>query len=466
MVSSVLRGGRTTSPGYSVRVTAFPLHGDVAGCAADEETLSAALGVIFAERAVYPMFQPIVDLATGEAVAYEALARGPAGSPLERPDLMFAEARRSGRIRQLDHLCRSRALEAVAESTLAAPHAVFINREPLTASLEAPTAAQQAMLIQRRLRVVVELTERDLSRDPATLLAFANQLRAAGVGIALDDVGADADSLALMPFLMPDVIKLDMALLHRRPDDATVQILSAVRAHAERRGALILAEGIETPEHERLAGALGATLGQGWLYARPGPLPAGTALPATLTRPVVLRAAEPELEEASPFAMATKDHPTLRAPADLLLALRRQLEHDVQSLRGLAVVLLSCIDAPDISPECTDHYTELAHHARFAVALGSGMPDEIIPGLRGSRLVPDDPAGSEWDLVVVSPHFAAAIIAKERFDAHPEEGRVFDYVLTYERTLVVDIARSLMMRALPHADSTGEIESLLGPARV
>ncbi len=45
-----------------------------------------------------------------------------------------------------------------------------------------------------------------------------------------------------------------------------------MQAQAERTGALILAEGIETEEHHRFAVELGATLGQGWLFGRPGVL--------------------------------------------------------------------------------------------------------------------------------------------------------------------------------------------------
>ncbi len=61
----------------------------------------------------------------------------------------------------------------------------------------------------------------------------------------------------------------------------------AVNAEAERSGAIVLAEGIETAQHLRTARAFGATLGQGWLFGRPGPLPprarpprAGSSCPA------------------------------------------------------------------------------------------------------------------------------------------------------------------------------------------
>ena len=92
---------------------------------------------------------------------------------------------------------------------------------------------------------------------------------------SLDDVGIDERSLALMPFLAPDVIKLDMSLIQeRRPTPASARVLNSVAAEAERTGAVLLAEGIDTEAHLARARAVGATLGQGWYFGRPGALPA------------------------------------------------------------------------------------------------------------------------------------------------------------------------------------------------
>ena len=96
-------------------------------------------------------------------------------------------------------------------------------------------------------------------------------MRRAGWKVALDDVGADSASLALMPFLRPEVVKLDLRLVQQRPDADVAGIVAAVNAYAQRSGALVLAEGIEHDQHLQIARSLGATLGQGWLFGRPGP---------------------------------------------------------------------------------------------------------------------------------------------------------------------------------------------------
>ncbi|PRC61816.1 diguanylate phosphodiesterase, partial [Mycobacterium sp. ITM-2017-0098] len=71
-------------------------------------------------------------------------------------------------------------------------------------------------------------------------------LRSRGFLIALDDVGAHRDSLALLDIVAPDIVKLDLGLVQHQPDRIQARTIAAVMAHHERTGALILAEGIET----------------------------------------------------------------------------------------------------------------------------------------------------------------------------------------------------------------------------
>ena len=209
-----------------------------------------------------PAFQPIADLTTREVVAFEALARWP-DLPAIGPDAVFAAARLQGRTAELDWACRLSALETALDFGLGREHMLFVNVEPET--LGSPGPPRTAAILARageRLRVMLELTERSLARRPADLLRMVEWARLHGWGIALDDVGAEPASLALLPFLAPDVVKLDMALVRQRPDADQAAIMAAVMAHSERSGAVILAEGIETSAHLDQALALGATLGQ------------------------------------------------------------------------------------------------------------------------------------------------------------------------------------------------------------
>ncbi|MEK6296710.1 MAG: diguanylate cyclase, partial [Paraburkholderia tropica] len=56
----------------------------------------AGIEALIAQRQLRAVFQPIVDLDDGAILGYEGLVRGPAGSPLESPAALFAEANRAG----------------------------------------------------------------------------------------------------------------------------------------------------------------------------------------------------------------------------------------------------------------------------------------------------------------------------------------------------------------------------------
>jgi EAL domain-containing protein (putative c-di-GMP-specific phosphodiesterase class I) len=116
---------------------------------------------------------------------------------------------------------------------------------------------------------VLEVTERAIANAPAELLAGVVSARERGWLIALDDVGVDPASLAFLPIIQPDVVKLDMGLIQDRPDRELGRTMTAVMAHAERTGAVLLAEGIESHQHLDRAVSLGATLGQGYHFGRP-----------------------------------------------------------------------------------------------------------------------------------------------------------------------------------------------------
>jgi EAL domain-containing protein (putative c-di-GMP-specific phosphodiesterase class I) len=396
---------------------------------------------------VRALYQPIVDLDSGAAVAYEALARGPQGSPLESPAALFGAAHRLGLVGELDRACRTAAVDGALAADLAASQALFVNVEPGAVLADDALLSHEEALLSGRLRVVVELTERALTDRPAEVLAAVAWLRERGCGIALDDVGVDRRSLALMPFLAPDVIKLDMSLIQARgTSQEGARVLNAVAAEAERSGALLLAEGIETEAHLARAHAVGATLGQGWLFGRPGPLPA----PGAAVDRLQLRAHQP-LPTGTPYELIADQRRVRRGDKRLLLALSRQLEAEASVLGGEAVVLATFQDGAFFTPRSRDRYVSLARTAALVGALGFGMDSRPAPGVRGAGLLEDEALRGEWDVAVVSPHFAGAFVARDLGDEGDDGDRRFEFFLTYERELVVCAARALMARIVPAA---------------
>lgn len=426
--------------------------------------LTADLDTILAARDVLPVFAPVVDLRTRETVAFQTLARGPADGPLERTDVLFDAARRTGRLAELDELCRARSLEAVLEAGLHAPQALFVRRESADLARDAPSASHLVALRRRGLRLVVELTERALVRDPAGLLAYADRLRTAGLALALDGVGADPRAAALMPFLRPDVVKLDPGMTGRAPGREAVRVLAAVTAHAEQTGALVLAQGVETAEDETRALALGAALAQGGRYGRPAPLSEDAAA-ASPRRPLVLGDGTEGTPPISPFTAVSRATTPPRAPRSLLAEFRRLVERQTADMHGLAVVLVSGVDAPPRSAEDTRQYTALVEAGALVLGLGTEMSGEVVPGMSGVRVDPDDPVAGEWDLVVVTPHLAVALVARHRREDGPGGESTFAYALSYDRATVLAAARSLLARVVPRRSAAGLRADLRDTAR-
>ncbi|WP_186816489.1 diguanylate cyclase domain-containing protein [Cellulomonas aerilata] len=410
------------------------------------------------------LYQPIVDLRSGRVVAAEGLIRGARGSTSVSPAELFAEAGREGpaAVLRLDEACLRCVIGSA--SALGADATLFVNVEPATlAVLSRRTVAELAARLPPGVQVVVEVTERGLLSQPAQLLAGVQRVRELGWRIAVDDVGAEPSALALMPFLRPDVIKLDLALVRARPTLNVAAIVNAVNAAAQRSGALVLAEGIETAEHLRRALSLGATLGQGWHFAHPGPLAQhrGSALRLP-------PAPEPPPVAVSPFELISRSVPAQPTTPALLAPLTRQVERQAMLLDDMSVVLACFQHVRFVTPSTLRRYESLGMTTALTVIFAPGVRPEPVPGVLGTALHESDPLAQEWVVTVVSPHFAAALAARDvsasagagqddpvvgpgtatqPAGAHPGgQPRRMEYVLTYDRDQVVAAATLLMAK--------------------
>jgi EAL domain-containing protein (putative c-di-GMP-specific phosphodiesterase class I) len=410
-----------------------------------QEARVTAVRDVLRTGGVHSHFQPIIEIDTGRVVAYEALARGPVG-PLRSPDVLFGAAREAGLLAELDAACRAAALRGAVEQGLAAPLTVFVNVEPEVLD-DTPLAelARSVADMPGGLRVVLEITERALASRPAELLRTVSRVRELGWGIALDDVGAEPASLAFMSLLQPDVVKLDLRLVQERPSQGVAEIMNAVNAYAESTGALVLAEGIETETHLALARGLGATLGQGWLLGRPTATPRPTSGVPPLSLPGH-RHAPMATVLGSPFGCLPDDVVLRRAPKRLLIELSKQLEREAVRLGGSCVVAATFQHSRHLTVPTADRYRRLVECTGFVCALGEGLSEEPVPGVRGASLDRDDPVRGEWDLVVLSPHFSAALLARDLGDSGPDRDRSFEYALTYRRDTVTRAAGELLCR--------------------
>ena len=210
------------------------------------------------------LLQPIVDLPTGERRGAEALSRFPAEWGMT-PDVVFEQAHTV----DLGHRLELLALERAAEHLDAVDGYVAMNVSPQTLL----TPGFSELLGRLPLdRVLLELSEHDQVEDYAALHAVLAAPRAAGMRLAIDDVGAGFSSLRHIVLCAPDVIKLDRSIVDGvSTDPVLTTLVGALVEFAHGNGTLVVAEGVETADDVASLRSLHVDLAQGWFFGRPGP---------------------------------------------------------------------------------------------------------------------------------------------------------------------------------------------------
>ena len=234
-----------------------------------------------------------------------------------------------------------------------------------------------------------------------------------------------------------------MSLIHEHPSRRSGEILNGVWAYAESTGAVVLAEGIETGQHLQAARTMGASRAQGWYFGHPGPLPQAPFPVLDAAKPLGLPARQVPV---SPVELVRQHRTAKIGTKDMLLSVTRALEGQAFDLGQHAVVVAAFQDAQHFTEQSRQQYEQLGASTGLTVALGEGFSEAPVPGVRGATLAPDDPLREEWDIAVLGPHYAGALVARDLGDEGPDAQRRFEFVLTFDRELVVDIASSLISR--------------------
>lgn len=402
----------------------------------------AELDRIMQGRLVHMQYQPITSLLDDSVVGYEALARGPEGSPLATPAAMFEAAEMAGRIKELDLLCQDQAVVQARDVLLKSGHALFVNVEASVLCDAAfgrdPDAAASfsALLgnITAACPVVLEISDRYDFHSPAELLGVTMWARAHGFRVAIDDVGVQPKSLAILPLLEPDVIKLERGITSATPDADLGQLLSVVRSQSERTGAAVICQGIETAEERDIALSFGATHVQGYAIGYPEEL-SDAPLRIRSLEPVGASWGEPC---QTPFELVANSSSLRTGTEDLILALTLDLER--QAAENVDAVVLSSFEKTVNAPAAiASRYEHLAEELDFVVALGEDLGE--MNGVFTGDVDPGDPLEAERAVVILTPQFSAALLARV---AGGEVGnREYAYALIYDRGQVTRAARML-----------------------
>jgi EAL domain-containing protein (putative c-di-GMP-specific phosphodiesterase class I) len=241
--------------------------------------IEGRLGPVLADGGPVVVLQPIVDLTTGVRTGAEALSRFPA-EWAKAPDVCFGEAHSVG----LGHRLELQALRRAADLLTDVEGYVSMNVSPATLLTPEFSELMHTMPLDR---VLLELSEHDQVEDYDAVTAALAPFRAAGMRLAIDDVGAGFSSLRHIVVTTPDVIKIDRSIVAGLDTDPVLaKLVASLVEFAHGCDVAVVAEGVETAAEHLVLRGLHVDLGQGWFYGRPGPA-ASLARPAADAPPVV-----------------------------------------------------------------------------------------------------------------------------------------------------------------------------------
>ncbi len=231
---------------------------------------------IIAQRKLSALFQPVIDLQSGEVIGFEGLIRGPADSTLHSPVNLFGAALQQNLSLEVEMLARQIVLESFSRQKL--PGNLFLNISPETMSLPSfkngRTLEFMSSLGIDPARVVMEITENQPTYDFEEMRSALFHYRQMGFKTAIDDLGEGFSSLRLWSELRPEYIKIDMHFIQGVDHDPVkLQFLKSIQQIAGSCGTRVIAEGIETEGELRVVKDIGIALGQGYFIAHPSPTP-------------------------------------------------------------------------------------------------------------------------------------------------------------------------------------------------
>ncbi|MGR9051390.1 MAG: putative bifunctional diguanylate cyclase/phosphodiesterase [Gammaproteobacteria bacterium] len=221
------------------------------------------------------MFQPVVNLKSGEVSHYEALIRMKGfDNKVISPGEFIPVAERMGLIHNIDLWVVENAIDFLA----ALPNELsYIS---LSINLSGMAFQDDTLLptIKRKLevswvqagRITFEITETAAVDNFEQTREMINQIRSLGCHFALDDFGAGFCSFNYLKKFPVDYVKIDGQFIQNLTDDDTDQVLvKSMSQIAHQLGKKTIAEFIESPTVIKILNELGIDYGQGYLFGKP-----------------------------------------------------------------------------------------------------------------------------------------------------------------------------------------------------
>ena len=236
--------------------------------------LESQLARIIDDGDIRIVFQPIVSLRDGSVFGYEALSRGPAGTPLQNPDALFSVAAECGKLWELEQLCRTKALETAYSRSRSLQ--LFLNVNPSVIHDEKFKQGFTREYLKSfgidPSCIYFEISEKNAVDDLASFRKTIEHYKIQNYKIAIDDAGAGYSGLNLITDVHPHFIKLDMKLIRDIDKDAYKKsLVKSLYDFCCLTNVALIAEGIETESEIRALIEMGVHYGQGYYIQYPQP---------------------------------------------------------------------------------------------------------------------------------------------------------------------------------------------------
>ena len=257
-------------------------------------------------------------------------------------------------------------------------------------------------------------------------------------------------SLAVLPLLDPEIVRLDVSVLRAFELRQMSEVFEAVRTHTALTGSIVMVDGVTSPSDENTVRMLGATLAAGPRYLGRG----GHAEEVAAVAHMLGQRTQQLLEaHSSPFTLASARHAPQVADKRALIAVSKEIEREALAAGGAAMILSCFQSARHLVPSTLQRYGELSRAGCMVAMLGEGIDAPPVPHASSATLDAADPLRREWTIVVITSSWTRLLTAHDFGDAGADADRRFSYVLTDDRDLAVEAARSLLARTTDAAST-------------
>ncbi len=220
------------------------------------------------------VYQPKIDLQTGEVCGAEALVRWVRDDfSMVYPDQFIPVFEKNGFIAKLDFYMLSRVCEFISMNNPPNMPKISVNLSGVT-MLENDLAAKILAIVHSYnvapSSLELEITESAIIDNFKEATSTIEELIALGFTLSMDDFGTGISSLNRLKDINVHILKIDREFLVRALEDKKgVLIIGNIIRMARQLGIQSIAEGVETREQLELLGNLGCDMGQGYYFAKP-----------------------------------------------------------------------------------------------------------------------------------------------------------------------------------------------------